>query len=306
MLFYFAPLEGLTNYTYRNTYSNFYKNVDKYFTPFLNSNIAGCLTKKSQREIDRGNNKILNLVPQLLTNNSNTFNLVSTKLNDLGYREINLNLGCPSSTVTSKGKGSGQLKDTDKLKVFFDEIFKNNRQDISVKTRIGFTDCSEMEALLPIFNDYPIKEVIVHPRVREDYYKGPINLDVFKDIVDESKNEVCYNGDLFTADQIKEFVLKFPTVNKVMLGRGLLANPGLVEEYKTGKSASLEVFRKFHDSLYNQYSEILYGDRNLLFKMKDYWTIWKLNIPENEKQIKKLHKSQDLISYHKAVDSILK
>lgn len=306
MLFYFAPLEGLTNHIYRNTYANYYKSVDKFFTPFLNANVAGCLAKKSQKEIDRENNKISNLVPQLLTNNSNTFNLVSTKLKDLGYNEINLNLGCPSGTVTSKFKGSGQLRDVDRLRVFFDEIFKNNIQEISVKTRIGFTDPSEMEVLLPIFNDYPIKELIVHPRVREDYYKGPINLDVFKDIVDESKNEVCYNGDLFTVDQIKEFVTKFPTINKIMIGRGLLSNPGLVEEYKTGKPASLEVFKEFHDSLYHQYSEILFGDKNLLFKMKDYWKIWQLNFPENAKQIKKLQKTQGLSAYNKYVDMILK
>ncbi len=306
MLFYFAPLEGITNYTYRNTYSNFYKNVDKYFTPFLNANSAGCLAKKSQREINRENNKLLNITPQLLTNKSYIFNEVSKKLNDLNYSEINLNLGCPSATVTTKEKGSGQLKNRDKLKEFFDEIFKNNVQDISVKTRIGFSNPSEMEVLLPIFNNYPIKELIVHPRIREDFYTGQINLEVFKYIIDNSKNDVCYNGDLFKADQIKEFVSKFPSVNKIMLGRGLVANPGLVEEYKTGKPANLEVFKEFHDALYNQYSQILYGERSLLFKMKDYWRIWKINFPENEKQVKKLQKSQNLVSYHKAVDSIFK
>jgi len=306
MLFYFAPLEGITNYIYRNTFSNYYNNVDKYFTPFLNANSEGCLAKKSQREIDRENNKVLNLVPQLLTNNSNTFNLVSNKLNDLGYNEINLNLGCPSGTVTSKGKGSGQLKDTKKLKVFFDEIFNNNIQDISVKTRIGFSDPAEMETLLNIFNDYPIKELIVHPRIREDYYKGPINIEVFKDIVKESKNEVCYNGDLFTVNQINDFVTNFPTINKIMLGRGLIANPGLIQEFKTGKKLSIKNFREFHDSLYNQYSQILFGDKNILFKMKDYWRVWKINFPENEKQVKQLLKSQTLVSYLKAVDFILK
>jgi len=306
MLFYFAPLEGITNYIYRNTFSNYYNNVDKYFTPFLNANSAGCLAKKSQREIDGENNKVLNLVPQLLTNNSNTFNLVSNKLKDLGYDEINLNLGCPSGTVTSKGKGSGQLKDTKKLKVFFDEIFKNNIQDISVKTRIGFSTSAEMETLIKIFNDYPIKELIVHPRIREDYYKGPINIEVFSDIVKESKNEVCYNGDLFTVKQINDFVTTFPTINKIMLGRGLIANPMLIEEYKTGKTLSIKNFREFHDSLYNQYSQILFGDKNILFKMKDYWRVWKINFPENEKQVKQLLKSQTLVSYLKAVDFILK
>ncbi|MGD1821638.1 MAG: tRNA-dihydrouridine synthase [Pleomorphochaeta sp.] len=306
MLFYFAPLEGITNYIFRNTYSNFYKDVDKYFTPFLNANSAGCLAKKSQREVNKENNLISNIVPQLLTNNSNTFNIVSATLKNMGYNEINLNLGCPSGTVTSKFKGSGQLRDTERLRLFFDDIFKNNIQDISVKTRIGYSDPLEIKTLLTIFNDYPIKELIVHPRLREDYYKGPINLEVFKFIVNESKHEVCYNGDLFTVDNINEFVTNFPTINKIMLGRGLIANPGLVEEYKTGKPNNIEKFREFHDSLYKQYSEILYGERSLLFKMKDYWRVWKINFPENEKQVKKLQKSQTLKAYHKAVDLILK
>ena len=306
MLFYFAPLEGITNYIYRNTYASYYKSVDKYFTPFLNANIAGCLAPKSKNEILKENNKGINLVPQLLTNNSNTFKLVVAKLKDEGYNEINLNLGCPSGTVTSKGRGSGQLKDTEKLKVFLDEIFSNKVQDISIKTRIGFTDPSEMEALLPIFNDYPLKELIVHPRVREDYYKGPINLDVFKDIVAGSSNEVCYNGELFTADQMLEFTNNFPSINKIMLGRGLIANPGLIEEFKTGKSTSIDVFKGFHDSILQQYSTILFGDRSLLFKMKDYWKVWQINFPENAKEIKKLKKSQNMSSYHNAVDLILK
>jgi tRNA-dihydrouridine synthase len=306
MLFYFAPLEGITNYIYRNTYASYYKSVDKYFTPFLNANIAGCLAPKSKKEILKANNVDLNLVPQLLTNNSNTFKLVAAKLKDEGYNEINLNLGCPSGTVTSKGRGSGQLKDTEKLRIFLDEIFSNRVQDISIKTRIGFTDPSEMEALLPIFNDYPLKELIVHPRVREDYYKGPINLDVFKDIVEESTNEVCYNGELFSAVQIKEFTNNFPTINKIMLGRGLIANPGLIEEFKTGKSANIEIFKGFHDSILTQYTTILFGDRSLLFKMKDYWKVWQINFPEKGKEIKKLQKSQNMSSYNKAVDLIFK
>lgn len=306
MLFYFAPLEGITNYIYRNTYASYYKSVDKYFTPFLNANSAGCLAPKSKKEILKENNVGQNLVPQLLTNNSNTFKLVASKLKDQGYDEINLNLGCPSGTVTSKGRGSGQLKDTEKLRVFLDEIFRNREQEISIKTRIGFTDASEMENLLPIFNDYPLKELIVHPRVREDYYKGPINLDVFKYIVEESSNEVCYNGELFTADQITEFTNKFPSVKKIMLGRGLIANPGLIEEFNTGKKASMDIFKGFHDSIKQQYSTILFGDRNILFKMKDYWKVWKINFPDNAKEIKKIQKSQSINSYNKAVDLIFK
>ncbi len=306
MLFYFAPLEGITNYIFRNTYASYYKSVDKFFAPFLNTNVDGCLVSKSEKDIKKENNKDINLVPQLLTNNSNTFNIVASKLRKEGYDEINLNLGCPSGTVTSKGKGSGQLKDLDGLRFFLDEIFNKRIQEISIKTRIGFSNPSEMESLLPLFNDYPIKELIVHPRVREDYYKGPIHIDVFKDIVRGSKNEICYNGDLCSATQIKDFIKDFPTINKIMIGRGLIANPGLIEEYKTGEKTNLELFKEFHDSIFNQYSNILYGERSLLFKMKDHWKVWKINFPNNAKDIKKIQKSQTIMAYKKSVDLIFK
>jgi len=305
MLFYFAPLEGITNYTYRNTFNRYYRSIDKYFTPFLSVNVAGCLANKSQRDIAAENNEGLTLVPQLLVNNSDTFNMAAHKLKDQGYNEINLNLGCPSGTVTSKGRGSGQLKDTEKLRTFLDEIFNCRELDISIKTRIGFASADEMETLLPIFNDYPLKELIVHPRVREDYYRGPINMDVFSDIVRDSKNTVCYNGDLCTAEQIREFEAKYPSIDRIMIGRGLIAYPGLIEEYRTGTKMKMETFKEFHDSIFEQYSDILFGERNIIFKMKDYWKVWKLNFPENEKEIKKIQKAQNLKAYHKAVDSIL-
>ncbi len=305
MLFYFAPLEGITNYIYRNTYSTYYKSVDKFFTPFLSANVAGAIAQKSQREISSENNMGINLVPQLLSNNSNTFNTVSQKLKDQGYGEVNLNLGCPSGTVTSKGRGSGQLKDLDALKIFFDEIFENQVIDISVKTRIGFTSPDEMEKILPIFNNYPIKELIVHPRVREDYYKGPINLDVFSDIVKESKSSVCYNGDLNSVEQIENIVKKFPSIDKIMIGRGLIANPGLIDEYKSGNKMDIATFKEFHDTILSQYSSILFGERNILFKMKDHWKIWKTSFPNNEREIKKILKVQTLKNYTNITDKIL-
>jgi len=305
MLFYFAPLEGITNYIYRNTYAQFYSKADKYFTPFLNVNAAGIIATKSQRDVAPENNKNLPVIPQLLTNDSTAFKIIETTLCDEGYKEINLNLGCPSGTVTSKGRGSGQLKDIDKLKKFLDDIFTHPQTAISIKTRIGFSSPAEMETLLPLFNAYPLKELIVHPRVREDYYKGAIHLDVFQDIVKEAHAPLCYNGDLFTVEQIKQFTHDFPSINRIMLGRGIISNPGLLKEYKTGMTSDRETFKKFHDSLLSQYSAILFGDRNILFKMKDCWKIWRLNFLTNPQGIKKIQKSQNISAYQSAVDSLL-
>jgi len=301
MLFYFAPMEGVTNYIYRNTYSHFYSGIDKYFAPFIDATEKGHLGSKFKRELLPENNQNIVLVPQLLTNKSINFNKTAFQLKKMGYWDINLNLGCPSGTVVTKGKGSGQLKDQTKLRNFLDEIFEDQVMKISVKTRIGFSSPDEMKDLIKIFNDYPIKELIVHPRIREDFYKGPINLKVFKEVLENSKNPVCYNGDLFTVEAINNFTKAFPTVDRIMLGRGLIANPGLIEEYKTGKKIVLEDYKKFHDYLLNSYSTNLSGDRNTIFKMKEYWVLWGKNFPDKSKEIKKILKSQNLDNYNKAV-----
>jgi tRNA-dihydrouridine synthase len=263
------------------------------------------MAPKSIRDVARENNKNLPVIPQLLTNDSAVFKILEKTLHDEGYEEINLNLGCPSGTVTSKGRGSGQLKDTDALKKFLDTIFTQQETAISIKTRIGFSSPREMETLLPIFNAYPLKELLVHPRIREDYYKGSIHLDVFQDIVEKAVAPLCYNGDLFTAEQIKQFTHDFPSIKRIMLGRGIVSNPGLLKEYKTGIKSEAATFQQFHDSLLSQYSTILFGERNILFKMKDCWKIWRLNFLTNPQGIKKIQKSQNISAYQSAVDSLI-
>lgn len=304
MLFYFAPIKGITNYIYRNTYQSSFNGVDKFFTPFLEANNVGGFAKKSLADMNRDNNDKVCLTPQVLANNADTFSILAKKLKNQGYNEININMGCPSGTVTSKKRGSGQLRDLDALRSFLDEIFINPIVDISIKTRIGFAFSSEMENILPVFNDYPLKELIVHPRVREDYYKGDINLEVFKTIFEQSKNKVCYNGDLFTVEKIKHFTNNFPQVDRIMLGRGLIANPGLIEQFKTGKKMSIEEFKDHHDSLYLQYSTLLFGEKHLLNKMKEHWIIWRMSFLNNEKEVKKILKTLSINSYLKYVDKV--
>jgi len=290
-MIYFAPMEGVTNFIFRGTFSKFYNGIEKYYTPFIPTNEKGALGPSSKREILPENNKNIYLVPQILTSNSLNFIKTTRTLRRFGYKEINLNLGCPSGTVVSKGKGSGMLQTPLVLRTFLDEIFKEDNLEISIKTRIGFSSGEEMENLLKIFNDYPMKELIVHPRVREDFYKNTPDLSVFQEIVDNSKNSLCYNGDLFTVEQIRTFKEKFPTVKKIMIGRGLITNPGLIREYETGQKMKKSEYKAFHDELYSSYSSFLSGDRNLMFKMKEYWKFWSSNFPDNKKQIKKIQKS---------------
>lgn len=313
MHIYFAPLEGITTYPYRNLHHKYFGGVEKYFTPFLVPGPEQGMSVKEMRDVLPENNAGVPVVPQILTNRAGDFLLASKKLSEMGYREINLNLGCPSGTVTAKKKGSGFLLYPDDLDRFFDEVFsdaavRNGEFLVSVKTRIGKNEVEEWPELMQVYNRYPIHELTVHPRIQKEFYKETPHLDVFTDILKESRNPVVYNGDLFTVEKVKEFREKFPTVGTVMIGRGLIRNPALAEmilqEETEPEADILPRIREFHDALFEHYRETMSGDRNLLFRMKDLWSYMLAEVPDSEKLAKKIRKSQHVPEYLAAVEEV--
>lgn len=313
MHIYFAPLEGITTYPYRNLHHKYFGGVEKYFTPLLAPGPEQGMSVKEMRDVLPENNAGVPVVPQILTNRAGDFLLASKKLSEMGYREINLNLGCPSGTVTAKKKGSGFLLYPDDLDRFFDEVFsdaavRNGEFLVSVKTRIGKNEVEEWSELMQVYNRYPIHELTVHPRIQKEFYKGTPHLDVFTDILKESRNPVVYNGDLFTVEKVKEFREKFPTVGTVMIGRGLIRNPALAEmilqEETEPEADILPRIREFHDALFEHYRETMSGDRNLLFRMKDLWSYMLAEVPDSEKLAKKIRKSQHVPEYLAAVEEV--
>lgn len=313
MHIYFAPLEGITTYPYRNLHHKYFGGVEKYFTPFLAPGPEQGMSVKEMRDVLPENNAGVPVVPQILTNRAGDFLLASKKLSEMGYREINLNLGCPSGTVTAKKKGSGFLLYPDDLDRFFDEVFsdaavRNGEFLVSVKTRIGKNEVEEWPELMQVYNRYPIHELTVHPRIQKEFYKGTPHFDVFTDILKESRNPVVYNGDLFTVEKVKEFREKFPTAGTVMIGRGLIRNPALAEmilqEETEPEADILPRIREFHDALFEHYRETMSGDRNLLFRMKDLWSYMLAEVPDSEKLAKKIRKSQHVPEYLAAVEEV--
>ncbi|SHH89930.1 tRNA dihydrouridine synthase [Clostridium grantii] len=296
MKFYFAPLEGVTGYIYRNAHAAFFNNVDKYFTPFISPNQHGRFSTRELNDILPAHNKGLIVIPQILTNNPEDFIGTSKQLKDFGYTEINLNLGCPSGTVVSKGKGSGFLSRKEDLDRFLDKIFTESVTKISVKTRIGQDEPEEFYEILEIFNKYPMEELIIHPRVQKDYYKNKPNMKIFKEAVALSKNPLCYNGDVFTANDFKAFSVDYPSIQNIMLGRGLIANPSLISQINDNSVLNKNHLLQFHNRLYEDYQEVLFGERNILFKMKETW-FYMIHIFSNHekyaKEIKKLKKLKD-------------
>ncbi len=306
MNFYFAPMEGLTGYIYRNAHNTFFNNIDKYFSPFIIANQSESFKTRELNDILPENNQGIALVPQLLTNNAKDFIHTSKKLKLLGYNEINLNLGCPSGTVVSKNKGSGFLSKQVELDLFLDEIFSQSITKISVKTRIGKDQPDEFYELIKIFNKYPIEELIIHPRIQKDFYKNKPNLDIFTEALILSKNPVCYNGDLFTVKDYKKFSTDFPSVETLMLGRGLIANPGLINDITNNIKLDKNLLKDFHDKIYEDYKKILFGDRNVLFRMKEIWFYMITMFSDNVKYAKKIKKSERLYDYEEVVSSLFR
>lgn len=306
MKYYFAPMEGITGYIYRNVHHCFFPGVDKYFTPFLSPGSKKTMTPRELRDILPENNQGYTLIPQILTNKSEDFLRLCRDLKEYGYREINLNLGCPSGTVVSKKKGAGFLEYPGELDRFLEEIFSGADLDISIKTRIGKDAPEEFEELLSIYNKYPLKELIIHPRVQTDYYKNQPNLEVFAQVLEKAKVPVCYNGDLFTKDLYEDFRKQFPQTERVMLGRGLLRNPALVQEIKGEGKLEKEKLLAFHDALCQEYEKAMSGDKNVLFKMKELWFYMGSLFEENKKIMKKIKKAQRLPEYRAAVQELFR
>lgn len=306
MNFYFAPLEGITNATFRTLHAAQFPSGMTYFSPFITPRSKRSLTTRDSNDVHPDNNKGLTLIPQILTNHAEGFLETTQAMAELGYPTVNLNLGCPSGTVVSKGRGSGFLAHQPELERFLEEIYAKSPIPVSVKTRIGVDYEEEWEELLPIFNRFPIQELIIHPRLRKEYYKGTPHRDIFRDALRQSVNPVVYNGDLFTVADIKAFEKDFPEVKTVMIGRGLITNPALIREYEGGEPLKTSELRRFHDDLLSRYEKILPGERSVLFKMKEMWNYWGLGFPDAAKQLKQIKKAQHLSDLKNAAALILR
>lgn len=293
MRYYFAPMEGITDSVYRRLHHQFFSGVDRYYMPFLSPTQHRSLTNREERELPLADSVSFEAVPQVLTKVAEDFLWAARVCADRGYTEVNLNTGCPSGTVTAKGKGAGMLRTPDELDRFLDAVCSQSPIPVSVKTRLGYAQAEEFARLLEIYNQYPIKELTVHPRVRADFYKGPVDMEAFVLCLKNSKNPVCYNGNLTSAAQIDRFHEQFPQVEAVMLGRGLVGDPGM----RSPGGTDIHTLQAFHDALVEEYRVVFGSARNSMFRMKDNWRLLICRFEGGEKLWKRLRKSTDLSDY---------
>ena len=303
---YLAPMEGLTTYIFRTAWNRYYGGMDKYFTPFLASRR---LSSRDKNDVMPEHNVGMETVPQILTNKSDEFIEIATTLQEYGYREVNLNLGCPSGTVVSKKRGAGFLGVPEDLETFLDEIFEGCPVPISIKTRIGQKDVREWSHLLEIFAKYPIKELTIHPRLQVEGYQGTPHLEAYEMAENQLTCPLCYNGDITSVADYERIQEAFPNLTSVMIGRGILQNPGLLNRIKENPvkpEEALGTLKSFHDEILAGYEGIMSGDTNVLYKMKDLWTFLGKSFHSPEAYVKKIRKSSNLVEYRLAVQTIFR
>ena len=300
----FAPMEGITGAQFRRAHRACFSGVDRYYMPFLSPTRDHVWTPRELRNVAPEVNEGVPVVPQLLTRQAGDFLWAAGELAAMGYEEVNLNLGCPSGTVVAKGKGAGMLADPEGLDRFLEEIFAGAPVKISIKTRLGMEDPEEFHRLLEIFSKYPVALLIVHPRVRADYYRHPVRREAFALATERLSCPLCYNGGLVTAEDCARTAAEFPELRGLMVGQGLLANPALARQVRGGPPVRREELREFHDRLYETYLRDFASGRNTVFHMKELWSYLIRMFDGGEKLFKQIKKSQDTVAYEGAVDRI--
>lgn len=301
MRYYFAPMEGITDSIYRRLHHKYFPGIDRYYMPFLSPTMHRALSSKESRELPMADSVPFTAVPQILTKNAEDFLWAANICADRGYPEVNLNVGCPSGTVVSKGKGAGMLRDPDELDIFLDKIFSESPISISVKTRLGIENAEEFPALLEVFNRYPICELTIHPRMRKQFYKGSVDMELFRYATENSKNPLCYNGNLTCLEDISAFSSQFPQIQSIMLGRGLIGDPGMLSPGGT----TAETLEKFTTELLDAYIDAFGGARNAMFRMKENWGFLLHRFENSEKLGKQLRKTTDVDEYRTITAQII-
>ena len=298
MRYYFAPMEGITDSIYRRLHHQYFGGLDRYYMPFLSPTMHRTLTHREERELPRADSVAFEAVPQILTKVAEDFLWAANVCADRGYKEVNLNVGCPSGTVVAKGKGSGMLRDLSHLDAFLDAIFSASPLPISVKTRLGMESVEEFPAILDLYNRYPIQELTIHPRFRKQFYSGDVDMEAFRYACQHSKNPLCYNGDLTSQADIEKFQAEFPQIEAVMIGRGLIGDPGML-------TGSIENLKPFTEALLEEYIVAFGGSRNAMFRMKENWNHITATFGCDEKLTKRLRKTTDLDEYRTVTAQLL-
>ncbi len=304
-----SPLQGFTDFRFRNAFNKYFGGIDTFYAPYIRLNGKLEIKPAHKRDILPENNTDLELIPQIMTNDADEFIFVAKYVQELGYNELNWNLGCPYPMVTKRGMGSGLINNPTKINSILEKVYAESNIIVSMKMRMGYKNSEEILQVLPILAQYPIKNIAIHARIGKQLYKGEVDLDSFQRCVDNTDHKLYYNGDITSLAGFNEIAARFPMIDHWMIGRGMIADPFLPGLIKSNTSEypenRIDIFSKFHDTLFHDYSQVLSGPNHIIMKMFHFWEYFMTSFPNALKGLKKIKKAKSISAYENAVNSIL-
>lgn len=304
-----SPLQGFTDFRFRNAFDKYFGGIDTFYAPYIRFN--GKLEIKSayERDLLPKNNTVAELIPQIMTNDATEFLFTAKYVQQMGYNELNWNLGCPYPMVTNRSLGSGLIGDAKRIDEILKKVYDESDITVSMKMRMGYDKPDEILDVFTVLEKYPIKNIAIHARIGKQLYKGGVDLDSFQRCLGNTKHKIYYNGDITSVEKFNEMQERFPTIDHWMIGRGLIADPflpSMIKENTTIYPANkLEVFSKFHDTIFHEYDEALSGHTQTMMKMLGFWEYFSKNFSNPHKTFKKIKKAKNIFAYEDAVKSIL-
>lgn len=302
----FAPLQGYTEDAYRRFHNEIFGGIDTYYTPFVRLE-HGKVRSKDMRDIRPEYNEGVNIVPQVIASGAEELHTLLDVIIPLGYKKIDINMGCPFPLQTRHGRGAGLLASPDRIREITDCMKEHDEMDFSVKMRLGLDDANQWKAVIPILNDVPLTHITVHPRIATQQYKGEIDMDSFRLFADECRHPLVYNGEIHTVEDIHRIENEFgDRLAGIMIGRGLLARPSLAREYKDGMTESeaslVRDILRLHDMMQAHYAKMIPDEYQQLGKLRTFWDHLEPTI--GRKQWKKIVKAGNMKNYLAAVRAL--
>lgn len=305
-----SPLQGFTDFRFRNAFHKYFGGIDTFYSPYIKLNGKLVIKGSYERDILPENNNTLEVIPQIITNDAEEFLFVTKYVQQLGYKELNWNLGCPYPMVAKCGMGSGLISNTSQIEHILKRVHNETDIIVSMKMRMGYENPTEILDVFPILEQYPIKNIAIHARIGKQLYKGGVDLDSFQKCLDTSKQKIYYNGDITSVEKFRTMQERFPSIDHWMIGRGLIADPFLPSMIKNNTTEypknKLEIFEAFHDTIYQEYDAYLQGPTPIRMKMLGFWEYFSESFSNPQKTYKKIKKAGNSKNYEAAVKEIFK
>ncbi len=306
---YLAPLQSFTDHHFRNAFQQTLGDVDQFYAPYLKMSNDGTIKEGPKHDVLPKNNPYELVVPQLMACSADDFMVMANYLSDLGYQEVNWNLGCPYPMVAKRNLGSGMLNQPEKMLSILEEVIPKTNLSIGIKMRMGYEDTSDILTILPALNSFPLKEIIVHARYGKQLYAGSCDHDRFEECIPLTNHTLIYNGDITSVSDFRILKQRFPSIHHWMIGRGAVSNPFIFEMIQEDQDELpedwKEVFYQFVQILLESQLKESSNEGNVLIKMKHFWEYFSASFENPAKVYRIIKKADSIGDYTAKIEQLL-